>query len=279
MNDEQRYKQYLLEKELANEIRSASPETRQKVIKDAYSRLYSEATWHVGLNSTFEERQKSVKRKYEAFGWALGENKDVLEIGCGTGEFLASLSAKHKSCVGLEIAKLKADEFPDSNNNLSFEVMEGMRFPAINDSSFDVVFTSQVLEHFHPDDVPTHLSEVYRVLRRNGLYVLDTPTGINGPHDISRGFDKVSTGMHLKEWTYSEIIPVLKAAGFKKLRVQVLPLRVIRKFPWLVKFGMWPASWKTFAEMLVRIAPGEWLKKQLISKFVLYTLLITAKKV
>jgi len=278
MDDEQRYKQYILEKELAKEIFSASPDERQKVIKDAYARLYSETTWHVGLNSTYEERQKRVKRKHVAFGWALGKNKDVLEVGCGTGEFLASLSTREKSCVGLEIAKLKGDEFPESSKNLSFEIMEGMKFPAIKDSSFDVVFTSQVLEHFHPDDVPIHLSEVYRVLRKKGVYVLDTPTSINGPHDISRGFDKVSTGMHLKEWTYSEIVPVLKRAGFNKLRVQVFPLRIIRMFPWLAKLGMWPAGWKVFAEMLVRIAPGEWLKKQLISKLVLYTLLITATK-
>lgn len=278
MDDKQRYQQYLLEKELAEQIRSASPEDRQSVIKKAYERLYREATWHPGLNPTEEQQKRKQQRKQSMFGWAIGNNKDVLEVGCGTGEFLASLAPCQKSCVGLEIAELKAEQFPDAGGSLSFEVMQGMSFPNIEDESFDVVFTSQVLEHFHPDDVGTHLREVYRVLRPGGKYVLDTPTGLNGPHDISRGFDAVATGMHLKEWTYTEIVPEFKNAGFGRSQVQILPQRVIRKWPGLASLGVCSAGWKVWGESIVHKISNEKLRTRVISAMGLYSLLLIGSK-
>lgn len=277
MNESQRYQQYLLEKELAAWIRAVSAEDRPKVIKEAYSRLYREAHWHSGVNASAEDRHKDVIQKEQSFGWALGRDLDLLEIGCGTGEFLVSASKKQRSCTGVEISELKADQFPTAQN-LAFNLMEGVRLPGLQDSSFDVVLTSQVLEHFHPDDVPLHLAEVYRVLRPGGRYVIDTPSGLNGPHDISKGFDSIATGMHLKEWTYSELVPVIRRAGFVKIAVQVLPARVLRRWPGLARFGVWPAQWKIFGEWLVNRMPTEWLKEQLISKLVLYSILVIATK-
>jgi cyclopropane fatty-acyl-phospholipid synthase-like methyltransferase len=278
MDETQRYQQYLLEKELAARIRAASVDDRPRVIKEAYTRLYSEATWHRALHKTEEQRRNTVLAKDAIFGWALGKGNDVLEIGCGTGEYLAHIAPHQRSCAGVEISTVKAEEFPDAGGNLKFELMEGVRLPAQPDASYDVVFSSQVMEHLHPDDLPLHLSEVYRVLRLGGRYVVDTPSGLNGPHDISKGYDAVATGMHLKEWTYTELTPLLRAAGFSHIKVQVLPTRLLRHWPALASLGTWPVQWKIVGEKLVHMLPPGGLRDWLIRVLVLYALIVIAAK-
>ena len=45
-----------------------------------------------------------------------------------------------------------------------------------------------------------------------------TPHRFTGPHDISKYFDKVATGFHLKEYTYKELYYLFKSVGFRKIQ-------------------------------------------------------------
>ncbi len=90
----------------------------------------------------------------------------ILEVGCGTGDVLASLSARGvgRSAVGVDVID------PDMNNdhlrggaNLSFVQQTGPSLP-FEDRSFDMVFASHVLEHV--EDERSFLSEIGRVSRR-----------------------------------------------------------------------------------------------------------------
>jgi SAM-dependent methyltransferase len=78
----------------------------------------------------------------------------------------------------------------------------------------DVVFSYQMLEHLHPEDMPHHLETVCRMLKPGGRYVFSTPHRYSGPHDISAYFSDYPVGFHLKEWTYREMGQVIKDAGF-----------------------------------------------------------------
>jgi SAM-dependent methyltransferase len=84
-------------------------------------------------------------------------------------------------------------------------------FPA---ESVDLVFSYQMLEHLHPEDMPHHLETVYRMLKPGGRYVFSTPHRYSGPHDISAHFSDYPLGFHLKEWIYREMGQELGAAGF-----------------------------------------------------------------
>ena len=44
-----------------------------------------------------------------------------------------------------------------------------------------------------------------------------TPNRLNGPHDVSKYFDTVATGLHLKEYTVTELARVLRRAGFVRV--------------------------------------------------------------
>ena len=93
---------------------------------------------------------------------------------------------------------------------------DGCNLNEIGDNSVDVVFSDQLIEHFHPEDTKLHFQLVHRILKVGGKYVFNTPHLLTGPHDISQYFSYESEGFHLKEWTYSEINGILMDLGYSK---------------------------------------------------------------
>src|SRR5262249_6476906 len=85
--------------------------------------------------------------------------------------------------------------------------------------SYDAVLSNQVLEHLHPDDVARHFASAATLLRPGGRYVLATPHPLSGPADLSAvfGLDHPAC-FHLKEYYYDELVPVLRRAGFARIR-------------------------------------------------------------
>ena len=78
------------------------------------------------------------------------------------------------------------------------------------------------MEHLHPDDALEQLWNIYSALAPDGVYICITPNRLSGPHDISRYFDDIATGFHLKEYTITELMDIFKKAGFSKVQVFAL---------------------------------------------------------
>jgi SAM-dependent methyltransferase len=106
------------------------------------------------------------------------------------------------------------------------------------------------MEHLHPDDAKEQLENLYRALASGGAYICITPNRVSGPHDVSHHFDRVATGFHLREYTYSELIELFREVGFKRfrgyfggqgfyLRFPITALRIaeaiLRKLPWSIR--------------------------------------------
>ena len=70
------------------------------------------------------------------------------------------------------------------------------------------------MEHLHPDDAIVQLTNIKNALTNGGKYICITPNRINGPHDISRYFDKEASGFHLKEYTFTDLNKIFKNIGF-----------------------------------------------------------------
>jgi predicted SAM-dependent methyltransferase len=82
---------------------------------------------------------------------------NYLNIGCGT-KF-------HKDWVNIDMAS-------DSPYVIRYNLLNGLPF---EDEKFDVVYHSQVLEHFTKDDATVFLKECYRVLKPNGIIRIVVP--------------------------------------------------------------------------------------------------------
>ena len=107
----------------------------------------------------------------------------AVDVGCGNGRHLKSLSHKIKNAhiVGIdhshtEIVNLTS-EFDDigcKNNNTYEFISHDIRNLPLKDNSQDLVICSEVLEH-----IPNYeavLSECYRVLKPAGVLLISVPT-------------------------------------------------------------------------------------------------------
>lgn len=98
--------------------------------------------------------------------------KRILEIGSGRGTLLHLLESRGLDVVGLEANADRIAEARARYGEIAIEQTSGatLPFPA---SSFDVVLSFDVFEHIRDSDA--HLTEVKRVLRPRGWYLLQTP--------------------------------------------------------------------------------------------------------
>lgn len=195
--------QYSLEISLAAQLRDSSREQRKTLygsLYDRYLAVYPDA---------FIPGQDAAKEIgcIEKF---LTPQTRFLEIGPGDGHFSNELLKHSKNITTIEIGEEAVSQSVDGINQLFFNGVE-MNLPA---DSFDVVYSNQVLEHIHTDDIAEHLRSIKDALVTDGRYVAITPHRYCGPHDISRHFDKTATGWHMHEYTYQELIALGSQAGY-----------------------------------------------------------------
>jgi SAM-dependent methyltransferase len=126
-----------------------------------------------GPEDNIRERQK---RYASRFAETVRDHPahEILDLGCGRGEFLeaareAGLSARgidqSPECVALCRAKGLAAEQADQFTYLA----------AVEDGSLGGVFCSQVVEHLPPDRVPALVQLLAGKLRPGGLAAIETP--------------------------------------------------------------------------------------------------------
>lgn len=257
---ERRRKHYEVEKRLARQILESSREERAQVAQEAYAELFREIPWHPQLAAGAQAESEHVVHTLQRIGPWVPDAVELLEIGCGSGELLAAIAPRCERCVGIDMSleALPELEMPANLELLEMDAMD-LKF---GDASFDVALSIHVLEHLHPDDVDDHLREVHRVLRPGGAYLLETPNRLTGPHDISRGFDRVATGFHLKEYTYGALAAKLRENGFNRLECQILPGRVFRRNSRLFNLGRRAARWKYPLEAVCRFLPGADMRRR-----------------
>lgn len=94
----------------------------------------------------------------------------VLEIGGGTG-YQANLIAS----LGVAVDSIDVASPQSAKSYFPVRIYDGRTLP-FADGSFDIVFSSNVLEHI--PDLQKTLSEIHRVMKVNGLaiHILPTPT-------------------------------------------------------------------------------------------------------
>ncbi len=97
----------------------------------------------------------------------------VLDIGCGEAAFTAELRDAGSEVVGMDVAEEPIRRALIRHPGLDLRLLESESSWGLEDSSFDLVWAGEVLEHVA--DTVGWLSELRRVLRSGGVLVLSTP--------------------------------------------------------------------------------------------------------
>ena len=102
----------------------------------------------------------------------LDRSTKILEVGCNVGDNLKVLkNMGFENLTGIDIQEYALEKAKESIPQGSFKHASILELP-FEDDEFDLVFSSGVLIHLHPDDLPTALSEIHRCTN-NLIYGLE----------------------------------------------------------------------------------------------------------
>lgn len=107
------------------------------------------------------------------------DGKKVLDVGCGAGEYLRTVGKMGASYLGgqdldenaIKRGRVKFDE-EKLEGKLVIQDCQKLDFP---DNFFDCAFSSDFFEHISKDVKDNVISEVFRVLKPGGVFVIKTP--------------------------------------------------------------------------------------------------------
>lgn len=271
---------YDIERVLADRLRRSTRDDRARVAREVYADLYRLIPWHPDLTRTAaEQEQAAVGLTYSYERW-VSAHATVLEVGSGGCHVIRQLATRHPTArfTALDVAR---DPLVKSGKplppNAQFVQAGAIEIPC-PDGTFDFAFCSQVFEHFHPEDAIDHLGEVARVLKPGGWFGLDTPNRLTGPHDISQAFTTEATGLHLKEWTYGELLAALRQAGFNTVLTRALPGRLARSLRVRPPGPLVPVRIKSALEPLIARIPKRKPRTRLARLLLIHDIFVYAQK-
>ncbi len=105
----------------------------------------------------------------------------ILDLGCGRGDVAFFLQKKGAIVTGIDyataavqIAKNTLGEKDKAvQRNISFYIMDAKKLKFEN-NIFDAVLALDVFEHLYKEELETALSEIYRVLKKQGILLVHT---------------------------------------------------------------------------------------------------------
>jgi len=167
-----------------------------------------------------DDNHKQFLKLYKGYS----QNTKILDLGCGTGNFIAELKRKGCEVFGVDLDK-NAIEF--IKKHLKLENVYAMScdefFKLPNLPKFDVVTFFEVIEHL--DNPLEFIQNVKKLLKEDGMIVLSTPSrGRFLVNSIKADFPP----NHLTRWDESAISNLFKKINFKIVRVNyVKPFKFI----------------------------------------------------
>ena len=259
---------YELEKSLANKLKAASAAQRKTLYTSLYNELFTKLPFHPQHQRRDDVASRSSKIKLEMkfLGQYLSPESTFLEIGPGDCRLSLEVAKRAKQVYAIDVTDVVAQGL-DAPDNFELILSDGSSVP-IPPDSVDVAYSNQLIEHLHPDDTVKQLRAIYASLRKDGRYICITPHRFNGPNDVSRFFDEVATGFHLKEYTNFELNTLFKQAGFSSVHnpkkvgkkyinlpiwISILLESLISKLPYLLRKRLYRRMSKIINLRLVAI--------------------------
>src|SRR5688572_2072735 len=240
---------YRVEIELAGRLRTAPRAERLGLYGAVYDELFRRVPAHPQLTRKVSEaeRRDAVADRMALLRRFITPDTVFLEIGAGDGSLTSEVAKTARHSYALDVSR---------------EILSGVHHPRVETvwsdgcsvpvpaGSVTLAYSFQVMEHIHPDDAVEQLGNLFAAIAPGGSYVCVTPSSLNGPHDVSKFYDRVARGFHLKEYTIRELVQLFRAAGFRAVqayprfggRYLRLPLALVTGFEKM--FERLPGSWQ-----------------------------------
>jgi len=157
----------------------------------------------------------SLLRSYQTY---VSPSFRVLEIGASTVERSKELSRYCHELIGLE---LLPERTPQDFGNVKYLTGDWQDVSQIIEpESIDIAISSHVIEHV-PDDLKA-INELYKILKPDGIAILNTPNRKR----MTRAIAEIFTGPrefpwweHLREYTEDDLERLLETSLFREYKI------------------------------------------------------------
>jgi len=161
------------------------------------------------------------------------EHKEILEIGCGIGIYMGDyITMGFEDPLGIELDEVATRI---AWENLLLVALGDMRDMPYDNNRFDIVTAHGSIEHIPETEVV--LKEIYRVLKKDGLLLLNVPYKYSFfvlAKWIQKLF-KIWRCGYEKSFGQNELINLLEDNGFKIIEIKWSEIEVGTRHPFLTK--------------------------------------------
>lgn len=164
------------------------------------------------------------ERRVKLFNQHIGnDNKDILEVGCGTGLFTAEIAKTKNHITAIDISddliNLAKKKIISPNVNFKIENAYHTNF---TECTFDYILGSSVLHHL---EVEKALKEFYRILKSGGKIIFTEPNMLNPQIFLQKNIPwlkrKLGDSPDETAFIRNMLSKEIKIAGFKE--VEIIP--------------------------------------------------------
>jgi hypothetical protein len=250
---EQIMNHYLVEKSIANRLKESNHEERKLIYNTMYEELFNKVPDHPRLTQRNSEElsERANQEKFSLIYRFLDKSSVFVEFAPGDCKFAFEVANHVNNLYGIDISDQHSptDNIPE---NFELIVYDGYNLDNIESNSIDLVFSDQLIEHFHPEDTKLHFELVQRILKVRGKYIFRTPHSLSGPYDVSAFFCDEAECFHLKEWTYTEIKTMLTNLKYSDFRTRWRGKGIDLRLPY---------SYFAVCEQILGLFPKRYIKK------------------
>lgn len=170
---------------------------------------------YASFESYFRGNEEDIKKAQSSYIPYFEGKQNVLDLGCGRGEFLQLLKENNISAIGVD----SFGEFVQKCKSSGLEVIQGDAIDYIKqvaEKTLGGIFASQLVEHLSIQQLVELCNEAYKKLEDGGCIVLETPN----PTCLSIYTNAFYIDpSHVKPVHPKLLEFLLREAGFKKIEV------------------------------------------------------------
>jgi len=158
------------------------------------------------------------------------EEFNIVDLGCGDGKLLFSLQANNllknsRKIVGIDKSPIRIEKFKKILPQSESFVSDVCSLDILEKESFDIVVSSQVIEHVSDDD--QMLKEIWRLLKPDGIAYVSSVIKKKYGLYIYRVDGKIRLDpTHVREYSSGEEFSnLIKKNKFNILDIEIKPIR------------------------------------------------------
>jgi O-antigen chain-terminating methyltransferase len=145
---------------------------------------YKFDNFYIEFEDTFRGNREKIKNRVEKYLPYIKnlpfEHKsiNILDIGCGRGEWLEVLTKNNYTCEGIDINRIMVEQSKKLGLNVkNIDVIEYLT--SLKSQSISVITGFHIIEHLPFEILIRMYDEILRILKPNGMVIFETPNPEN----------------------------------------------------------------------------------------------------